>query len=113
MPFISFTTTKTLTLHQEVSLKKITGELISLLPNKSEKSLMIHIEDNQVMYFRGEELECMKIEVQLYRHIDLQYKKEFVKKLMKEVENITHIPVSQQYLTIEEYDHWGMNGELI
>lgn len=113
MPFVSFTTTKTLTLHQEVALKKVTGELISLLPNKSERSLMIHIEDNQVMYFRGEELECMKIEVQLYRQIDLQYKKEFVQKLMKEIENITHIPVSQQYLTIEEYDHWGMNGELI
>lgn len=113
MPFVSFTTTKTLTLQQEVALKKVTGELITILPNKSEKSLMIHIEDNQVMYFKGEELECMKIEVQLYHQADVQYKEEFVHKLMKEVERITDIPVSQQYLTIEEYNYWGMNGKLV
>lgn len=112
MPFVSFTTTKTLTLHQEVSLKEITGQLISILPNKKEENLMIHIEDNQVMYFRGKEEECMKIEVQLFHHIDVSYKKEFVKKLMKEVESITGISVNQQYLSIEEYDQWGKNGEL-
>ena len=53
MPFVKFTTTKTLTLQQEVSLKKVTGELISIFPNKSEEYLMVHIEDNQVMYFKG------------------------------------------------------------
>lgn len=113
MPFVSFTTTKTLTLHQEVSLKKVTGELISIIPHKSEKSLMIHIEDNQVMYFRGEEIECMKVEVQLYHQAELSYKKEFTEKLLKEIEKITQIPVDNIYLTIEEYDHWGMNGQLI
>lgn len=112
MPFISFTTTKTLTLQQEVSLKETTGKLISILPNKKEENLMIHIEDNQVMYFKGKEVDCMKIEVQLFHHIDLSDKKEFVKKLMKDIERITGISVNQQYLSIEEYDHWGKNGEL-
>ncbi|MDE6953844.1 MAG: hypothetical protein K2P09_08545 [Erysipelotrichales bacterium] len=112
MPFITFKTTKTLTLQQEVSLKEITGQLISILPNKSEEYLMIHIEDNQVMYFRGKELECMKISVQLYKNADLSYKQTFTKKLIKEVEEITGIPASQIYLTIEEFENWGMDGEL-
>lgn len=112
MPFVSYTTTKTLTLQQEVSLKKVTGELISILPSKKEENLMVHIEDNQVMYFRGQEIDCMKIGVQLFHHTDLSYKQEFVKKLMKEVENITGISVDQQYLSIDEYDQWGKNGEL-
>ena len=50
MPYITFTTTKTLTLNQEKALKESAGQLISILPNKKEENLMIHIEDNQVMY---------------------------------------------------------------
>lgn len=113
MPFITFTTTKTLTLNQEKALKSSAGKLISILPNKKEENLMIHIEDNQVMYFKGKEIDCMKIECQLFHEIDYAYKKEFVEKLMKEIEEITKIPVSQQYMSIEEYDHWGKNGEYV
>ena len=113
MPFITFTTTKTLTLNQEKALKSSAGKLISILPNKKEENLMIHIEDNQVMYFKGKEIDCMKIECQLFHEIEYTYKKKFVEKLMKEVEEITKIPVCQQYMSIEEYDHWGKNGEYV
>lgn len=113
MPFITLTTTKTLTLKQEKSLKESMGRLISILPNKKEEQLMVHIEDNQVMYFKGKEIDCMKIECQLFHHIELSYKQEFVRALMKDIEEITNIPVSHQYLTIEEYNHWGKNGELV
>ena len=84
MPYITFTTTKTLTLNQEKALKESAGQLISILPNKKEENLMIHIEDNQVMYFRGQEMECMKISCQLFHTTDYQYKKEFAEKLLKE-----------------------------
>ena len=50
MPYISFKTTKVLTLQQELDLKKMAGTAITLLPNKTEDYLMIHIEDNQLMY---------------------------------------------------------------
>ncbi len=112
MPFISFTTNKTLTLSQEKKLKEQLGEIITLLPNKTEENLMLHFEDKQIMYFRGKDTDCMKIECQLFHHLDLESKQKFVKALMKEVESITKIPVSEQYLTIEEYDHWGRDGEL-
>lgn len=113
MSFVSLTTTKTLTLHQEVALKKATGRLISIIPNQKEQDLMIHIEDNQVMYFMGKELECMKIEVQLSHTAELDDKKEFTKKLLAEVQATTKIPVSQIYLTIEEYENWGKDGKLL
>ena len=45
MPFMRFTTTKTLTLKQEKALKESAGKFISILPNKKEEQLMIHIED--------------------------------------------------------------------
>ena len=39
--------------------------------------------------------------------------KEFAEKLLKEVERITKIPVEQQYLSIEEFENWGKNGEYL
>ena len=113
MPYVKFTTTKKLTLHQEVALKETLGKLITLLPNKSEENLMMHIEDNQVMYFKGQEMECMKITIELYKQSELTHKKEFAEKLMKEVETITHIPVDKQYLSILEHENWGRNGQLL
>ena len=113
MPYITFTTTKTLTLNQEKALKESAGQLISILPNKKEENLMIHIEDNQVMYFRGQEMEGMKISCQPFHTTDYQYKKEFAEKLLKEIECITKIPVEQQYLSIQEFENWGKNGEYL
>lgn len=113
MPFITIITTKTLTLQQEVTLKEIAGKLISIFPNKTEDYLMMHIEDNQVMYFKGKELDCMKIDVQLYGYVDIQYQREFCERFMKEIEKVTQISISRQYLTIHEYEHWGMEGELL
>ena len=50
MPYISFKTNHKLTLRQENMIKEKSGELISLIPGKSEKALMIHMEDDQIMY---------------------------------------------------------------
>lgn len=59
MPYISFKTNHKLTLRQENTIKSKSGELISLIPGKTEKALMIHMEDDQIMYFKGEEIPCM------------------------------------------------------
>ena len=45
MPYISFKTNHKLTLRQENTIKSKSGELISLIPGKTEKALMIHMED--------------------------------------------------------------------
>ena len=55
----------------------------------------------------------MKISCQLFHTTDYQYKKEFAEKLLKEIERITKIPVEQQYLSIQEFENWGKNGEYL
>ena len=55
MPFLRFTTNRTLTLQQDRKLKEAAGKVISLFPGKSERALMMHIEDNQIMYYQGDE----------------------------------------------------------
>ncbi len=113
MPYISFKTTRILTLQQELDLKKMAGQKITLLPGKTENYLMIHIEDNQVMYFRGNEENTMMISCKVYGHPKLSDKQKFVRELIQEAEKITGVPSENIYLTISEEDHWGMNGELI
>ena len=61
MPFISLKTNKTLTHLQEQNIKEIAGKLISIIPNKSEDYLMVHIYDQQVMYYQGNDQDCMMI----------------------------------------------------
>ena len=78
MPFISFTTNHKLTLRQENEIAKRTGELITILPGKKEENLMLHLEDNQIMYFRGDDIPCMMIAVKLYNTIDFDAKKKFM-----------------------------------
>lgn len=113
MPYISFKTTKVLTLQQELDLKRMVGEVITLLPGKTENYLMVHIEDNQLIYFKGQEVDSMMIDCKVYGHPSLESKQHFVKELLKETEKITKVPVANIYLTFEEKEEWGMNGELI
>ena len=112
MPYIKLSTNKTLTLHQELAIKEKLGELISIIPGKSESSLMIHIEDNQVMYFRGKDDPCMMISVRLYHEADYDSKRKFYQEVTQYLESCTDIKVGNQYLTFNEYQHWGLKGDL-
>ena len=113
MPFISFTTNRKLTLQQEKKIKEETGKLITIIPNKTEENLMIHLEDNQIMYFRGQETKCMMIAVHLFKEASVESKSKFTEELTKTVAEIAGIPVENQYVSFNEYPSWGKNGKLI
>lgn len=65
MPYLALRTNKTLTLSQEVELKTTVGKLITVFPGESVDTFMIHIEDNQLIYFKGQEANCMMITLYL------------------------------------------------
>ena len=112
MPFISFTTNHKLTLRQENDIAKKTGELITILPGKKEENLMLHLEDNQIMYFRGEDIPCMMIAIKLYRSIDFEAKKKFTEELIKMIKDTTNIDPKDIYVSFDEYQNWGKQGTL-
>lgn len=112
MPFISFTTNHKLTLRQENEIARRTGELITLLPGKKEENLMLHLEDNQIMYFRGEDIPCMMVDVKLYKSIDFDAKKKFTEELMKMIKETTNIEPNDIYVSFDEYQNWGKQGTL-
>lgn len=113
MPFIRITTNRKLTLHQEIQIKEELGKLITIIPNKKEENLMIHMEDNQIMYFKGEDEKCMMVSIALYKESPLESKQLFACELIKMLEAVTTIPASQQYVSFMEYPNWGKQGKLV
>ena len=101
-----------LTLRQENEIAKRTGELITILPGKKEENLMLHLEDNQIMYFRGDDIPCMMIAVKLYNTIDFDAKKKFTEELVKMIKETTNIEINDVYVSFDEYPNWGKQGTL-
>ena len=112
MPYISFKTNHKLTLRQENTIKSKSGELISLIPGKTEKALMIHMEDDQIMYFKGEETPCMMIEINLYKSAEFD-KKKLTEAMIQMIHETTKIEADNIYVIFHEFDHWGLNQTLI
>ena len=92
MPYLALRTNKTLTLSQEVELKTTVGKLITMFPGESVDTFMIHIEDNQLIYFKGQEENCMMITLYLKGHYTDEQKEQFVAELTKALVKITKIP---------------------
>ena len=113
MPYISFKTNHKLTLRQENTIKSKSGELISLIPGKTEKALMIHMEDDQIMYFKGEETPCMMIEINLYKSAEFDDKKKLTDAMIQMIHETTKIEADHIYVIFHEFDHWGLNETLI
>ena len=81
-------------------------------PGKKEENLMLHLEDNQIMYFRGDDIPCMMIAVKLYNTIDFDAKKKFTEELVKMIKETTNIEINDVYVSFDEYPNWGKQGTL-
>nr|MCR4591522.1 hypothetical protein [Lachnospiraceae bacterium] len=67
MPFIETKTNVTVTKEKEKELKERLGKAISIIPGKSESWLMLAIEGDVPMYFRGDDSEPTAfIEVKIF-----------------------------------------------
>ena len=102
MPYISFKTNHKLTLRQENTIKSKSGELISLIPGKTE-----------IMYFKGEETPCMMIEINLYKSAEFDDKKKLTEAMIQMIHETTKIEADNIYVIFHEFDHWGLNQTLI
>ena len=54
MPFINSKVNVKTTLKQRQEIKERLGKAISIIPGKSESWLMLDLEDDHTMYFRGD-----------------------------------------------------------
>ncbi len=110
MPYINIKTSAPVAPQQETALKSALGSAITAL-GKSEAWLMVEIEDNRHLWFRGENSEPMAmVEVELFgKASDDQYDK-MTKEICEIVSGTLGIGGEEIYVKYEEIDHWGYNS---
>lgn len=109
MPFIDLKTSAEICKDAEISLKTKFGQAITDL-GKGENWLMVNIEGNKAMYFKGQEGNCAIAEIALFgKATDSQYDK-MTADICEILSEELNIPVDRIYVKYEEVDHWGYSG---
>ena len=111
MPFINAKVTVKMSEEKKESIKKKLGEVISLVPGKSEHWLMVGFEDSYDLYFQGNKnAESAFIEVKLFGGAPSNVYNKMTGVLCGIFEEELGIPSNRIYVKYEEVAEWGWNG---
>ena len=111
MPFINSKVSVSMTQERKDRVKERLGEIISIIPGKSENWLMVGFDDAYDLYFKGNQDEDTALEkVNIYGGAS----PEVFNKMTAAICQIFHeelgIPENRIYVKYEEAEHWGWNG---
>ena len=111
MPFINSKVNVKVTPEQRTELKARLGEAIAIIPGKSENWLMLNLEDEQNMYFRGDDSEPIAfIAVNSYGEPNPGAFKEMTAELTKIYGDILGVAPDHMYVRYAATKDWGWNG---
>lgn len=111
MPFIDVKTTVAMNEAQKESVKSKLGAWIQAIPGKSEEWLMVGIQDDYCLYFKGNQnAPTAFVQVEVYGNEN----KAAFNKLTGEICNILNaelgIPKDRVYVSYLATTNWGWNG---
>ena len=113
MPFIDLKTTRKFNNEELVQLKFRLGEIISIIPGKSESVLMIGIDANSILYFSGkDDSDYAYVEIKLFGKAPFESKFRFTEALYELLEDEFAIPRNSVFLNFTEFDNWAYQGRL-
>ena len=111
MPFINLKTNVEITPEKEVAVKAGLGQAITALPGKTEAWLMVNIEDNHHMYFKGDGSKPLAfIGVQILGKASRADYEKMTAQLCELMERELSIAPDCVYVKYGEGEHWGWNG---
>lgn len=112
MPFINLKTNVNVSKENSLELKTKFGELISILPGKSETWLMVQIDANQDMYFRGTNEPLAILEVKVYGNsLDEEKTNKLTSALTEATHKILKVSSDRIYVSYFLTSTWGFAGE--
>ncbi len=111
MPFIHIRTSDRLTDKQITNLKNRLGETIGIISGKTEKMLMIHIEDGCRMYYQGSEGAAL-IDVMIAGHAPREDFDRHGAEVTRIFSEITGMAGERIYIKYGEMPFCGLNGKL-
>ena len=111
MPFINSKVSVKTTVKQRQELKERLGQIISIIPGKSEAWLMLDLEDDQTMYFRGDNKEPIAfISVNMYGHPEPEAFGKMTAELTRIFGDVLGISPDHMYIKYDAGMYWGWNG---
>ena len=111
MPFINSKVNVKTTADQQREIKTRLGQAIAILPGKSESWLMIDLEDEQKMYFRGDDSEPLAfISVNCYGRADENAFRKMTAELTKIYGDVLGVKPDHMYIKYDASMYWGWNG---
>lgn len=110
MPYMSMSTSKTLSKEQKDRLKSEFGRLVSLIPGKSEGVLMVAVNDGYTMYHKGEEADCIHLDIRLFGNAEASDKERFALELFKVLEAETGVLKDNTIINFLEFTNWASRG---
>ena len=111
MPMINLQVSAALSSEEKDNIVKELGQLISLMPGRSEKHLMVGIKDGYTHYLAGQKLDrAAFLDLRLLGRESEAGQEQFVVKAQEALSRLLNIPVGNIYTNILEMPHWGARG---
>lgn len=110
MPYINTRTNVSITKAQETEIKRRLGEAVACL-GKSERYLMVDMEENCRLYFDGDTKKpAAFVEVRLFGRASADAYDAMTEEVTDILSGILNIPADRIYVQYQEVPHWGWNG---
>ena len=110
MPYIAVNTTKKLSAVQKDKKKAELGRLITIIPTKTEASLLVDFSDARTIYKAGENVDGAFIDVRLFHKSEFEPKRKFTEGTFEMLSAELGLKKENMYLNISEFDEWGSAG---
>lgn len=111
MPFIESKLSVKTTEEQREQLKAKLGQAISVIPGKSESWLMVDIQDDQKMFFKGDNSEPIAfVSVNIYGREDKAAFERMTGELTKIFGELFGVSPDHMYVKYMASMDWGWNG---
>ncbi len=114
MPFVEVKTSVHLTDDKKIELKSGLGEIITLIPGKTESVLMVGLLGDYDLYFGGDEIDKgAYVEVKMFKTTTRELKAAVNDGICDLLKSSLSITPDNVYITFFEQPEWGFKGKLI
>ena len=110
MPFVNVKTNTVLSPEKIETIKSGLGTAITAIPGKSESWLMVGIEDDYKLFFRGTSDPAAMVEVTLFGNVSSSAAENFTGKVTKILSDNIGISPDRIYVSYLTTPNWGWNG---
>ncbi len=110
MPFINVKTNTAVSSEKQTAIKSGLGHAIATIPGKSESWLMVGIEPEKILYFKGDNAPAAMVEVSVFGSPNSSAFNKLTDQICDILNQQLSIDRSRIYVKYETTTDWGWNG---